>query len=235
MQQGGGGHLVFTCDQDDIWLPDKIQVMTQAMDDNPQIMLLASNYVPFNDNDGKKIQAHVKYIDRDDGEIIKLRLSDTWLENLRPGCTYCFRSELLDKFDIFDIENSAHDGMLWKYAIISDSLYLINRQLIYYRRHDHTTTGVLKPSKPANLDNRVNGSLGAANFYMKFANAPDELGITKNNRELLTRKANFLVKRGKVLAVKNVFTIILFVFMHIKYYPTMRNALSDIYAALFLK
>ena len=226
--------MVFTCDQDDIWLPDKIQVMSQAMRDDHQIMLLASNYIAINNN-GIKIQPHLKYINRNDGEIIHLRLQDTWLESLRPGCTYCFRSELLDKFKIFDIPGSAHDGMLWRYAIISDSLYLINRLLIHYRRHENTTTGVLKPSKPANIDNRVKSSPWTANLYMMFANAPDELGITKHNRELLTSKANFLVKRSEVLASKNLFAIILFVLVNIKYYPTMRNALSDIYAAIFLK
>ena len=211
--------------------------MSQAMLDNPQIMLLASNYIPINENDtdGKKIKSHMKYIDRDDGEIIQLKLGSIWLENLRPGCTYCFRHELLGMFNIFDSPKSLHDGMLWKYAAISDSLYLINRQLIYYRRHKGSATGTFTTSKPANLERKIKGSEGAANFYMMFANVPDELGITKHNRELLTRKANFHIRRGKVLASKNLFAIILFVLMNIKYYPTMRNALSDIYAAVFLK
>ena len=77
--------------------------------------------------------------------------------------------------------------------------------------------------------------MNLANFYMTFVNAPEESGITKRNRELLAQKAKFLTKRSKVLARKNLFAIILFVFVNIKYYPTMRNALSDIYAAIFLK
>ena len=139
------GDVVFTADQDDIWMPDKLQAMTRVMQENSGIMLLASNYIAFRDNDGSIINAHMKNLDRNDGEIIRLRLEDSWLESLRPGCTYAFR------------------------------------------------------------------------------------------KELLSRKAEFLTKRSKILGTKNIPAITLFVIKNIKYYPTMRNALSDIYAAIFLR
>ena len=36
--------LVFLCDQDDEWLPEKIEKMTKAMEENPQIEVMACDY-----------------------------------------------------------------------------------------------------------------------------------------------------------------------------------------------
>lgn len=39
------GNYIFLCDQDDIWKPDKLSDMILAMDENPEIDLLASTYI----------------------------------------------------------------------------------------------------------------------------------------------------------------------------------------------
>lgn len=39
------GEYIFTCDQDDIWKPDKIASMVSVMKAYPQISLLTSNYI----------------------------------------------------------------------------------------------------------------------------------------------------------------------------------------------
>lgn len=148
-----------------------------AMNEHPEILLLASNYIPFRNSE--MINAHVKNLLRDDGEIIPLRLKDYWLGNLRPGCTFCFRRKILERFSVMDIEERHHDSMLWKYAMLSDGLM-----------------------------------------------------ITPENQEAMKRKLNFIERRKQILAKRNPFTISLFVLLNMKYYPTLRNALSDIYASI---
>ena len=49
------GDIVFTCDQDDIWSADKIQKMTQIMEENPEVLLLVSQYTEFYKNGYTKI------------------------------------------------------------------------------------------------------------------------------------------------------------------------------------
>ena len=39
------GEYIFTCDQDDIWMPDKISVMLSVISERPEIRLLVSNYI----------------------------------------------------------------------------------------------------------------------------------------------------------------------------------------------
>ncbi len=226
------GDYIFTCDQDDIWMPDKISVMVKAMNEHPGILLLASNYIPF--TNGKIINAHVKNLSRDDGEIILLRLKDYWLETIRPGCTFCFRRELLERFSIMDIEGRFHDSMLWKYAVISDGLYLINRQLIQFRRHSANATNQFSRVPPS-ITQRIKDSDVEIEMYRKFLDASDALMITPENQKAMNRKIKFLERRKKILAKRNPITISLFVLFNMKYYPTFRNALSDIYAAIKLR
>ena len=220
------------CDQDDVWMNDKIQVMTSIMDLRPEIMLLASNYIPV--ENGEKINAKVKNINRDDSSVIRFRLNDTWLDNMRPGCTYCFRHELLKKFNVMDIPNQIHDSMLWKYAITSDSLYLLNRLLILYRRHGDNATNQFHRTPP-NITQRIELIDEEADMYRKFLDASDGLNISEQNQKLMHDKINFLGRRKAVLSKRNVFITAMFVMMNYRYYPTRRNALSDIYASVFMK
>ena len=41
------GELIFFSDQDDIWNPDKIEIMTKIMDEHPECKVLCSDYFPW--------------------------------------------------------------------------------------------------------------------------------------------------------------------------------------------
>ena len=225
------GEYIFTCDHDDVWMPDKLSEMISVMKRRPEIMLLASNYILW--VNGKTGKAHLPHNNRNDGTVMQIRFKDSYLSTLRPGCVYCFRAELLKKFNVFAPEGMLYDALLWKCAILSDSLYLLNRQLIYYRRHEHVSTGayiapVADVIKARNTD-------GEVQMYMDFINHADELEIKPEYCELMRKRIDFLYRRKKVLDKKNLFSTSLFVLRNMKYYPTLRNALSDIYAVLFLK
>ena len=226
------GDYIFTCDQDDIWVDDKISVMVKAMNEHPEILLLVSNYIPFHDDE--KINAKVSSINRDDGEIIPMRLKQYWLGNLRPGCTFCFRREILSRFSVMDIPERLHDSMLWKYAVVSDGLYLINRQLILYRRHGSNATNQFNRTPPS-VSLRIAGADIDIDMYTRFLNASEGLKIPPENQKVIRNQINFLEKRKKILAKRNPLTTALFVLMNMRHYPTLRNALSDIYAVLKLR
>ena len=226
------GEYIFTCDQDDIWMPDKVSAMLNVISQRPEIRLLVSNYIGLVNGDPVKVQ--VKNLARNDGEVIPVRVQDTGLSTMRPGCTFCFRRELLDKFNVIDIDSCLHDAMLWMYAVSSDSLYLLNRQLIFWRRHENVATGVSFSAYP-NIDQRIRETFEAEEIYHKFLNALEELEIPSHNVSFMNETIDFLHRRRDMLAKKSVLWSALFVMKNMKYYPTFRNALSDIYAMIFLR
>ena len=206
--------------------------MTQAMNENQNILLLVSNYQAVDANK-QKINAHLKNITRNDGEIIQLPLKNYWFEIVRPGCVMALRREILERLKIFDLAYKLHDAILWQHAIIIDSLYLINRQLILFRRHENNTTAAFHP--PLSIKRKIKDLSSDSELYKNFLAHSQELGINNTNRELLAKKQNFLTRRINILAKKNLFAIIYFVIANINFFPTLRNALSDIYAAIFLR
>ncbi len=226
------GEYIFSCDQDDIWKPDKIAAMVSVMKANPQISLLASNYIGLVNN--KPAKVHLKHINRDDGSVIPFRLQDSGLSTLRQGCTFCFRRRLLEKFGVMDIDEALHDAMLWKYAIVSDSLYLLNRQLMFWRRHAKVATGVAFSGKP-DINTRIRDTYGAEEMYSRFINAAEGLEIPPANVKYMKSNIDFQRRRRNMLAKRSLLRTVLFVLLNMKYYPTLRNALSDIYAMIFLK
>ena len=193
------GEYIFTCDHDDIWMPDKIASMVSVLKEHPEISLLTSNYIGL--VNGKPAKVHMKYIDRDDGSVIPFRLQDSGLANLRPGCTFCFRRRLLEKFSVMDIGDALHDAMLWKYAIVSDSLYLLNRQLMYWRRHEHAATGVDFSARP-NVDTRIRDAYGTEGFYLKFIDAAEGLDIPPANIKFMKEIIEFSHRRAHMLEKK---------------------------------
>ena len=225
------GEYIFTCDHDDVWMPEKISEMVSVMKARPEIMLLVSNYILW--VNGKNAKVHLPHGNRNDGTVMQIRFQDSYLSTLRPGCVYCFRAELLKKFNVLAPEGMLYDALLWKCAILSDSLYLLNRQLIYYRRHEHVSTGAyLAPIADVI---KLRDSDGETKMYREFLSYADELEIKPEYRELMQEKIDFLQRRRKIREKKNLFSTSLFVLRNMKYYPTLRNALSDIYAAIFLK
>ena len=64
------GDLVFLCDQDDIWMPDKISCMKKVMEENDDIQLLISNYAVMDVDREEKVK--IAGLNRDDGTVEKL-------------------------------------------------------------------------------------------------------------------------------------------------------------------
>ena len=226
------GDYIFTCDQDDIWMPDKISVMMSVMTERPEIRLLVSNYIGL--VDGKPVKVYVKNLSRNDGEVIPVRLQDSGLETMRPGCTFCFRRELLGKFNVMDIDSAIHDAMLWMYAVSSDSLYLLNRHLIFWRRHENSATGIPFSTYP-NVEQRIRDTFSTEELYRKFLDAAEGLDIPPHNVRFMNEIIDFQRRRRDMLGKRSILRTALFVMMNMKYYPTVRNALSDIYAMIFLR
>lgn len=143
---------VFPCDQDDVWLPPKVQIMSTIMQEHPGIDLLACEVETFCDG-GKdtKIPGVVpQNIVRENG-IRRITLDPWSLYIRRPGCSYCVRKTFAEEVAPHWNPAWPHDATLWRFAAAKGTLALLDDTLIRFRRHG----GNASDRKPISNSSRV--------------------------------------------------------------------------------
>ena len=133
--------IVFPCDQDDIWEPDKIAVMSSILEKDPSIDVLCCAVEPFYENGGKKVTVYgavdnSKSVDDLDAPAF----DNKFMAVRRPGCSYAVKSRFVREIMPYWQDDFAHDGMLWRFSLLKGTLRLLNRPLIRFRRHDSNAT-----------------------------------------------------------------------------------------------
>lgn len=119
------GDLIFLCDDDDIWFPQKIETMVEYFASNSNVMI-AFNNVEF------YLQGHgpVSITKFDQYRSLKIDL-----DNFVMGCASCFRAELLELVLPFPEEEVAQDNWITACAGLVGNKAYHEQPLQYYRRH----------------------------------------------------------------------------------------------------
>lgn len=138
------GDIIFFCDQDDIWKENKVELMCQVFNDNPNALLVFSNAHITNENLEIKgnlfenLSYQNSYLNNQ-YETVNYLLND----NFVTGATTAIKKEILNY--IGDLDNGwAHDYWFGIVAALYGGLKNINEPLIYYRQHDKNTIGIGK-------------------------------------------------------------------------------------------
>ena len=221
------GDVVFPCDQDDIWLPDKIAKMTKIMEEHSQVQLLASNYIEFFD-DGKTDIGPWK----SDHQLYKLPLKKNYMSVDAPGCVYCVRRSLLDVSRKYWRKEFGHDTLLWRMAELNNSLYAIKEPLIKWRKHNDSSYAkeVLLLKTQSEKKKWLAASLKFNDLMYKYSKdyyLSDTKKVLGLNGRWLSLRNEFYQTRNFIYGIKL-----------IKYwsvYPRYRQLLGDWYLILFKK
>lgn len=137
MQQASGD-LIFPCDQDDIWLDDKLSEIEKIMKEHQDIQILATNYYEFYDNCNKRNVGY-KY----KNEVLVKPGYELRLFNVQyPGCTFCVRKMYFEKIMKYWEKEYPHDAFLWRCALMDEKMYVYNKPLIYWRKHSDSTFSI---------------------------------------------------------------------------------------------
>ena len=144
------GDLIFLCDQDDEWEPEKLNRMEDLFDKHPEILSLNTAFSLI-DRDSKNIEYHCRRGSYNNDLIrgkcqkgqIKLIPYDIIMKyNISPGCTMAFRKLVKDIY----LDNSfcklPHDWEINIIAASKNGLFFYNYPLIKYRIHDRNTLGM---------------------------------------------------------------------------------------------
>ena len=126
------GDIIFLCDQDDIWKPDKVKVVLSALKDH-DIVLHDAEII---DKDG--VKTGILYSDglhKREGFWSNL-WKTRWL-----GCCMAFRRNVLEYALPFPSHIVGHDGWISVVGLAKFDYYYIPDVLMWYRRHgDNAST-----------------------------------------------------------------------------------------------
>jgi len=134
------GDFVTLCDQDDIWIEDKIKLMLGAFDEETVLLYHNSNYM--NEN-GDKIGLTLA---QTSGYISGSNPYQLAFHNCVAGHAMMFKKELIEEILPFP-QLMPHDHWIAFVALNLGNVQYLSKALVNYRQHTHSITDILNQRK----------------------------------------------------------------------------------------
>lgn len=217
------GDIVFLCDQDDVWLEDKIQKCMNVLEAKNEVLALTTGFY-FTDSTlcKKKPSDTLKA-----GQLLKI----SWKKFIRhpkyPGMSVVFKKIIWSDIDSLDWKPKApHDWMINQYAAANNGLYLLGDKLVLYRQHESNAEGLIKNKKNYNIREsrlkQIDELVDALRTITSLA--PERTCFIK-------KMILFHYHRKSILEIGNVLYLLVYELLNIKYI-TMRSILGDMYVCV---
>lgn len=222
--------LIFLCDQDDIWVHDKIEKMTSIMENKNSIGLLCSNLEPYYYEEGGR-KWDKKDIDamKNDGTLEYPIFSYNTFFLQRSGCTMCVRKEYFNKIKSFWIEGWAHDDFLWKFALADKCLAIYEYTTLKRRMHKNNASTLNIRTRDWRIE-QIEGLIHQGSILKCYVG---NKCTEKQVEEIINKNLSCLYQRKNMLETKNLFRFILIVARYRKCFPRMKAVLLDLYLTIF--
>lgn len=120
------GDYIFLSDQDDIWLPGKVEIMCRTLE---SVALAVSDCVVV-DSDRRVLHDSLFAVSRSGPGLLKNLARPTYI-----GCCMAMRRDLLRWVLPFPAHIPVHDWWIGLVADSLDSVHFVERRLVQYRRH----------------------------------------------------------------------------------------------------
>ncbi|MDB5988711.1 MAG: glycosyl transferase 2 family protein [Herbaspirillum sp.] len=140
--------LIFLCDQDDIWLPEKIDELARMFESDSDVLLINTD-AKLVDQDARDLKISLfEALRLSEDERNRMHNGDAFSvlcrRNLVTGATVAFRRSLLDLALPFP-DNWLHDEWLAITAAAKGKIVLMDGLLIQYRQHGRNAVGIQIP------------------------------------------------------------------------------------------
>ncbi len=150
------GDMVLLCDQDDVWFEDKIEATVSLFSDD-SVMGASTGFLLIDGEDNNisgetMIEGVYSFIEKKpEKPLTKISLSKIMHRNISPGCTCCYRKNVIDLFLKNADGTLPHDYQLNVISATLNGFVYYNLPLTNYRIHSNNTLG-LKPLSQTRLD-----------------------------------------------------------------------------------
>ena len=142
------GDYIFLCDQDDVWLENKVQSVLDAFATTNKTLVMHDAFVT---DENLQVVNTSFFAEKKTGTgFFKNILCNTYI-----GCCIAFKRDLLDYALPLPKDLPMHDQWLGLLAEKHGGVCLLRKPLILYRRHESTATGNTKNSLKQRLRWRI--------------------------------------------------------------------------------
>ncbi len=227
------GDLIFLCDQDDEWYPEKIEKTVEVFENDSECLAVNSSFdmtdengeiiVPFGSD--KKNTANHGLIDftAGRGDIITVDLKTVLVYNISPGCTCCFKREAVERYIAVSECRLPHDWELNIIAAASGGLRFLNLPLIGYRQHGNNAIGLSTDASFGPL--KMRGNVDARFKVLELQKAQADVvrenldGSDKRQKRFSEKLTKFCKNREKILVNKKLWPC----FKNFLLYPDLKQ------------
>lgn len=199
------GDHIFLCDQDDIWLEEKVEIMMDKMQEDPRILVLASSFVYINAQDqlvsfkeekGKSNNnLYLKPVKKED--CVEVKFEEFYHHNFFQGCALLIKKEIRDEVVNHFTEKIPHDHLINLMAAKEGGMYFWNHVLFQYRLHENNAIGVIDKGQGI-LERMRNRNT----YYIRSLVAQDGLNVLEALKE---SDPNFYLLHEKEYDAKRIF------------------------------
>lgn len=201
MKAADGDYIMF-CDQDDLWLPDKISVTLNAMTSAEKLYGNRTPILVHTDLEivGRKLEplypSFTRYENlRTDG----LSLKNLLAQNSVTGCTVMFNRALLKLCRSVPEEALMHDHWLALLASAVGEIVYVDKPTVKYRQHGGNAVGAQRFGKKSDFRTSLKSSYHQAE---KFLSRYGKL-LSEEDYRAVERYAGF-PQKSKLFRVKNI-------------------------------
>lgn len=224
------GDYVFFCDQDDIWMPEKVELMLDIMESNLEIQFLYADVINTNQPESRHNQDISSVFDKTIRKIV-FSAENFFFKGL--GCATCIRGGFLKQMLPYWTEGWEHDMFFWACAIMTDSGYQYNYPVIWRRIHENNVS----ISDNKTLEKRikqVEQSLIRPKQLRKLL--VDEGIVNKKKKKFVAGYEEVLKRRNRALKRRNPFLAAVNMFGRTQYFlHKKKGVILDIVLIVFKK
>ena len=134
-----GGDIIFLADQDDEWLPDRVRIMVQTLEEHPEISVLSARYDVIDENSKIIENSGVTYLGDPsgfDGSIEYVPAQSLIGCSYIRGFSICMRKNIVPLIRNIDLKSLlAHDWLIAMLGCVSGKTAILNTVLTHYRYH----------------------------------------------------------------------------------------------------
>ncbi len=149
--------IIFTCDQDDIWERDKIEVTLKVFEGVTTPLLVHTDMKVIDENDNVIADSMIKnqHID-----ITRTGLNNIIVQNVVTGCTMAFNRALADIITEPELM-PVHDWWIAAAASVFGDIKYVDKTTVRYRKHGENACGPQNMNDPKYIAQRAADSDGS--------------------------------------------------------------------------